>query len=91
MKLLEPTQKYVDAFPDGYIAENRKFWFNIDLTFIATISDETKRKDALKQYVDGYGINLTYEELMENFNVPFSEFIAEFKGTPIYKSFDFKG
>ena len=90
MKLLQPTQKFIDAFPDGYMAENHLFWFNIDLSFIATTGDEPKRKDALKQYVNGYGVSLTYEELMENFNVPFSVFIQEFKGTPIYEKFNFK-
>jgi hypothetical protein len=91
MKLLEPTQKFLDAFPDGHIAKNHKFWFNIDLVFMATkTSTEEIRKQDFKMYSNVFGIDMTYETLMENFNVPFSEFIQEFKDVPeIYNSFNF--
>ncbi len=93
MKLLEPTQKFIDAFPDGEVSKNYKFWFNLDLSFIATFDGEDERKrENFKQYVNTFEIELTYEYLMENFNVPFSIFIEEFKDVPsVYDSFHFKG
>lgn len=92
MKLLEPTQKFIDAFPDGEVSKNYKFWFNLDLVFMATSSETDERKrENFKQYDNAFGIGLTYERLMETFNVPFSTFIQEFKDVPeIYNSFNFK-
>ena len=92
MKLLEPTQKFIDAFPDGHIAKNHKFWFNVDLSFIAIRkgTDEERMK-YFKDYVNKFEIDLSYEDLMKNFNVPFSVLIREFKDVPeIYNSFNFK-
>ena len=92
MKLLEPTQKFIGVFSDGLVAKNHKFWFNLDLSFIATSdgTDENKRAN-WKHYATEFQIDLTYEDLIERFNVPFITFINEFKDVPeIYKSFDFK-
>jgi hypothetical protein len=91
MKLLEPTQKFIDAYQDGVVSKDYKFWFNMDLSFIATsnITNEEKMKN-LDKYNTLYGLDLTYEELMKNFNVPFNEFLQEFKDSEIYKKLDFK-
>jgi hypothetical protein len=91
-KLLDPTQKFIDTYTDGDISKNHKFWFNVDLLFIATkdVTDEQKRR-FFKEYVDSYGINLTYEDFIKNFDIPFSVLIDEFKDVPeIYNSFNFK-
>ena len=93
LKLFNPTQKFIDSYSDGNVSANHKFWFNIDLLFLATetINDEEKRIH-FKEYVNEYGLNLTYEDFIKNFNVPFSVFIQEFKDVPeIYNKFNFKG
>lgn len=93
MKLLEPTQKFIDAFPDGHIANNHKFWFNADLSFITfKKGTDEERKKYFKEYADTFGVDLSYDYLMKNFNVPFSVLIEEFKDVPeIYNSFKFNG
>ena len=93
MKLLEPTQKFIQSYKVGDIAKNHKFWFNIDLLFMATNSlDDIKKREKFKRYAEGFDLDLTYEDLMENFNIPFSVFIQEFKDVPeIYNTFNFKG
>ena len=93
MRLLEPTQKFINAFPDGDIAKYYKFWFNIDLLFIATTDmNETEKRNKFKEYANGYEINLTYEDFIQNFNVSFAVFIEEFKDVPeLFNRFNFKG
>ena len=93
MRLLEPTQKFINAFPDGDIAKYHKFWFNIDLLFMATTDMiEIEKRNKFKEYVNEYEINLTYEDFIQNFNVSFGVFIEEFKDVPeLYNKFNFKG
>lgn len=93
MILFEPTQKYMSAFPDGEVSKNYKFWFNVDLLFIATSNGTDEQKlEKFTHYANNFGLELTYEYFMSNFNIPFSVLIKEFKDTPgIYNSFNFKG
>ena len=92
-KLLEPTQKYIDIYKQGTVAKNHKFWFNVDLLFMATNeSDDIKKREKFKRYAHAFELELTYEDLMDKFNVPFSVFIEKFKDVPeIYNTFNFKG